>query len=325
MEIDDIKPDIKIEEEEKKEELPIVEIKEEKIDEDMTSQPPPPTTPAPPITPTPTTPQEVKRVTPFTVPPPVIKIFSFAPRMACSGRVRDLEENNNVKATDDELLVKHIQGHNWYDWKCIRRPEELDVFTGKLCEKGIREKNLKNQLINCNFKRIPELKSPEIDNMVIGNDDNGFVDPELLYKIHLGLIETLETLEERVASASLQVKGWVLPSRNLIQENLSEVEIIEIVKERVLDLENAVERRYLKPPLGKSGLEVNLTQLLKESEDVSYGMLLDGPIGSTSSTRGQQINENNKLKMELKEKERIEKEMAARKEKEEGGGGKGDR
>jgi hypothetical protein len=77
------------------------------------------------------------------------------------------------------------------------------------------------------------------------------------------------------------------------------------VKERVLDLEQAVERRYLKPPLGKSANELNLSNLVGEDNAnamTGEQLVNGGPCGSTSSTRGQQIQENNKLK-ELKEKE----------------------
>jgi len=99
-----------------------------------------------------------------------------------------------------------------------------------------------------------ELEDDEIP-LNVSSPPNGW-DPELAYKVHLQLLESIETLEERVASASLQVKGWQVPARPT--HELSEPEIIELVKERVLDLESAIERRYLKPPLGKSANDSNL-------------------------------------------------------------------
>lgn len=90
---------------------------------------------------------------------------------------------------------------------------------------------------------------------------------------------------------------------------------------RLLDLENAVERRYLKPPLGKSAIELNLSNLVGEenSSALSFelsgsGLILGGPTGSTSSTRGAQIQENNKLLREREEARRKTEEKA------EGGG-----
>jgi len=94
----------------------------------------------------------------------------------------------------------------------------------------------------------------------------------------------------------------------------SEEEMVSVVKERLLALEQAVERRYLKPPLGKSASELNLSNLVGEdnanalTSSDHHQIPAGGPTGSTSSTRGQQIQENNKLK-EMKEKE--ERMMAA--------------
>lgn len=45
----------------------------------------------------------------------------------------------------------------------------------------------------------------------------------------------------------MQVKGWKIPARET-PSNLDEV--VSIAKERLIALEAAIERRYLKPPLG---------------------------------------------------------------------------
>ncbi|XP_060551894.1 uncharacterized protein LOC132713351 isoform X3 [Ruditapes philippinarum] len=79
------------------------------------------------------------------------------------------------------------------------------------------------------------------------------------------ILEEVETLEDRIATASLQIKGWKLAPKTFSEE--SEVRIIprgspkkdendlypvEAAKERLLQLESNVERRYLKPPLSKA-------------------------------------------------------------------------
>lgn len=46
----------------------------------------------------------------------------------------------------------------------------------------------------------------------------------------------------------MQVKGWKLPSRDLPEIAFGEV--VKLVKERLSSLEQNIERRYLKPPLG---------------------------------------------------------------------------
>lgn len=51
-----------------------------------------------------------------------------------------------------------------------------------------------------------------------------------------------------MASASMQIKGWKIPSRDL--PDISYGQVVGIVKERLSSLEMNIERRYLKPPLG---------------------------------------------------------------------------
>lgn len=58
----------------------------------------------------------------------------------------------------------------------------------------------------------------------------------------------MEALEDKVANASMQVKGWRIPSRDGPDVPLGQ--IVPVAKERLAALEAAIERRYLKPPLG---------------------------------------------------------------------------
>lgn len=77
-------------------------------------------------------------------------------------------------------------------------------------------------------------------------------------------LEEVQTLEDRIASASLQIKGWKLDPK--IESDESKVKIIprwqtktadteqyplEVATERLLQVESNIERRYLKPPLCK--------------------------------------------------------------------------
>lgn len=58
----------------------------------------------------------------------------------------------------------------------------------------------------------------------------------------------VEALEDKVANASMQIKGWKIPSREGV--DFDSIQAVSIAKERLLSLEAAIERRYLKPPLG---------------------------------------------------------------------------
>lgn len=58
----------------------------------------------------------------------------------------------------------------------------------------------------------------------------------------------MEALEDKVANASMQMKGWKVPNRDGSSVEVGEA--VVIAKERLASLEAAIERRYLKPPLG---------------------------------------------------------------------------
>lgn len=58
----------------------------------------------------------------------------------------------------------------------------------------------------------------------------------------------MEALEDKVANASMQVKGWKVPNREA--EEVNPDQAVPLAKERLAALEAAIERRYLKPPLG---------------------------------------------------------------------------
>lgn len=58
----------------------------------------------------------------------------------------------------------------------------------------------------------------------------------------------MEILEDKVANASMQVKGWKIPSRDT--PDIPYRQIVNVIRERLSSLELNIERRYLKPPLG---------------------------------------------------------------------------
>ena len=101
-----------------------------------------------------------------------------------------------------------------------------------------------------------------------GDEDEDFTIPkpdrpedwceQVALRVDAQLLEQVEALEDKVANASMQVKGWKLPPRAGTEEaeeleklhEMEQVSAVEQARQRLLSLEAAIERRYLKPPLG---------------------------------------------------------------------------
>lgn len=76
----------------------------------------------------------------------------------------------------------------------------------------------------------------------------------------------------------MQVKGWRIPSRSSSFDSSGEgnckkskLEPIEIAKQRLISLESAIERRYLKPPLGFSTGEGGIGIQADQDESIPKG------------------------------------------------------
>ncbi|XP_063978168.1 bromodomain adjacent to zinc finger domain protein 2B isoform X16 [Diachasmimorpha longicaudata] len=91
-------------------------------------------------------------------------------------------------------------------------------------------------------------------------------------RVDAQLLEQVEALEDKVANASMQVKGWKLPPRAGSEEadeiekfnEMEKINAVEQARQRLLSLEAAIERRYLKPPLGVCTGDPNLAALKAE-------------------------------------------------------------
>jgi hypothetical protein len=76
--------------------------------------------------------------------------------------------------------------------------------------------------------------------------------------ILISFLNQIEALEDRVAAASMQVKGWKPGTQD--EEDLEKAlgphgeDAVNIARTRILALEAAIERRYLRPPLGAGAL-----------------------------------------------------------------------
>ncbi|GJQ86804.1 hypothetical protein Trydic_g5593 [Trypoxylus dichotomus] len=157
-----------------------------------------------------------------------------------------------------------------YGWWRVRSTEQLRDILDNLHVRGARERELKRTFVGVmqtmyedqgrlhieeGQKEATELISNENDEveMVEGVEvpaENVPLSwsPMVAQRVDLFLLEQVEALEDKVANASMQVKGWRIPNRDLSDVPLGQV--VGIAKERLASLEAAIERRYLKPPLG---------------------------------------------------------------------------
>ncbi|CAB4066506.1 unnamed protein product [Lepeophtheirus salmonis] len=188
----------------------------------------------------------------------------------------------------------HIEMLENKGWWRITSTELLRTVEYSLHPRGCREQGLLSNLKKCvealvhhhydgsknpltigdeiEFELIEALKSID-ENGVPKSDEPGKWNREVALRVEKYILEQVEALEDKVAAASMQVPGWKLPNREDIDERkfrpscIKEDEIQEYgslpdaiteAKERLLDLEQNIERRYLKTPLGFGNNEPTL-------------------------------------------------------------------
>uniref|UniRef100_A0A8C5PTC2 Bromodomain adjacent to zinc finger domain 2B n=1 Tax=Leptobrachium leishanense TaxID=445787 RepID=A0A8C5PTC2_9ANUR len=178
-----------------------------------------------------------------------------------------------------------------YGWWRITDLDDLKSLLKALHLRGIREKSLQKQIqkhfdyitqtclknkdaaiLDTNGRGLGELTSELIENWSVEDQE---------MEVDMALLQQVEDLERRVASASLQIKGWMYPEPASEREDLVYYEHksvtdwhmehdgeltadeggnsnaverksdnpLDIAVTRLTDLERNIERRYLKSPL----------------------------------------------------------------------------
>ncbi|CAH1162999.1 unnamed protein product [Phaedon cochleariae] len=197
---------------------------------------------------------------------------------------------------------KRVPKDKRYGWWRIIDPAHLRRVLDALQSRGARERELKRAIVGVqqsmyeggggNKGRLfVEPGRPDLVDLVAGDDEeeeeegegergevrmegdaprpDGAAEwrPGVARRVDLFLLEQVEALEDKVASASMQVKGWKIPSRDLGE--IPYKQIVSVAKERLAFLELNIERRYLKPPLGINTGDPNLAAMSQESCAVS--------------------------------------------------------
>ncbi|KAL0110024.1 hypothetical protein PUN28_013565 [Cardiocondyla obscurior] len=176
-----------------------------------------------------------------------------------------------------------------YGWWRIIDVDTFQELLEHLHSRGVREKELKRTTwatmesflavtgkINVDPGNIAatELQAePDDSNTPIPKPDNpSNWSEQVALRVDAQLLEQVEALEDKVANASMQVKGWKLPPRAGTEEaeeieklnEMEKISAVEQARQRLLSLEAAIERRYLKPPLGVCTGDPNLAALKAE-------------------------------------------------------------
>ncbi|XP_053452934.1 bromodomain adjacent to zinc finger domain protein 2B isoform X12 [Nycticebus coucang] len=186
---------------------------------------------------------------------------------------------------------KPIPEEMQFGWWRIIDPEDLKALLKVLHLRGIREKALQKQIQKhldyitqacIKNKDVAIIESNENEENQVTRDivENWLVEEQAM-EMDLSILQQVEDLERRVASASLQVKGWMCPEPASEREDLVYFEHksftklckehdgeftgeeessahalerksdnpLDIAVTRLADLERNIERRYLKSPL----------------------------------------------------------------------------
>ncbi|XP_061381382.1 bromodomain adjacent to zinc finger domain protein 2B isoform X9 [Danaus plexippus] len=175
----------------------------------------------------------------------------------------ELEQLENAKIHG---LPKKVEGsyvpkelrHGW--WR-ISRPEQLQELLEALHPRGARERELQAALTQhpptINNKLYIDPGSPRARLTTPADlSEEGYPPPDTpgsfcaltARRVDMQLLAMVEALEERVAAASMQVKGW-RAARLALPAAATGAEIVARARHKLASLEAHIERRYLKPPL----------------------------------------------------------------------------
>ncbi|XP_032335437.1 bromodomain adjacent to zinc finger domain protein 2B isoform X15 [Camelus ferus] len=225
----------------------------------------------------------------------------LTPNVASSKSESPVPQNEKVSSTQSTAVEvakpvdfpspKPIPEEMQFGWWRIIDPEDLKALLKVLHLRGIREKALQKQIqkhldyitqacIKNKDVAIIELNENEESQVTRDIVENWSVEEQAM-EMDLSILQQVEDLERRVASASLQVKGWMCPEPASEREDLVYFEHksfsklckehdgectgeeessahaldrksdnpLDIAVTRLADLERNIERRYLKSPL----------------------------------------------------------------------------
>lgn len=187
-------------------------------------------------------------------------------------QLEDIKMNGAPSKLENNFVLRELR-HGW--WK-VNEIEQLNEVIQSLNPHGIRERNLRQNILAALTESIDLTIPCPVSNPRAPPPPKGFIEPDAMNawnpqiarRVELALLDQVESLEDKIASASMQIKGWNVPTRdNDSNENSEDFVNIQSIGERILSLEAAIERRYLKPPLGVNITEAQIAAMAQKKQE----------------------------------------------------------
>lgn len=168
--------------------------------------------------------------------------------------LEEVKTNGLPKRLERNLVPKDLR----YGWWKIDDVEVVKELIQCLHVRGVRERELRQHLLTALSENLDLTTQCHVAHVRAPPPSKGYIDPEpmnawnpqIARRVELNLLDQVETLEDKIASASMQMKGWQVPNKDDVENGMDMFGGISLIRERILGLEAAIERRYLKPPLG---------------------------------------------------------------------------
>ncbi|XP_049882493.1 bromodomain adjacent to zinc finger domain protein 2B-like isoform X12 [Pectinophora gossypiella] len=214
------------------------------------------------------------------------------------------KQHGMPKKVEGSYVPKELR-HGW--WR-ITDADQLRELMEALHPRGVRERELHGSLV----QHVPSVNNKlhidkgdiltttlsvsHLDRVIaqnggwVGADHPGSFCAATAHRTDMRALHMVEQLEERVAAASMQVKGW-RPSSLAIPEDATGPEIVARARHKLAAVEAHIERRYLKPPL---------VQRYASTAEATLGAVLQGEHGNSSATSPQNSDNTTEGKMDNK-------------------------
>lgn len=217
-------------------------------------------------------------------------------------QLEDIKINGAPHKLENNFVPKDLR-HGW--WK-ISEIEQLNELIQCLNPHGIRERNLRQNILIALTESIDLTIPCPVANPRAQPPQKGYIDadhlkawnPQIARRVELALLDQVESFEDKIASASMQIKGWSVPQRdNESDENSGDFVNVQSIGERIMSLEAAIERRYLKPPLGANVTEAQIAAMAqkKQEEENEQNKVIDSSKSDISEDDIPRGNESRSL------------------------------